>query len=371
MVGAGLTWLISLVGGGGPPSARAVAAGGIVGLLCCVFCYVPLELVSGRLQPMPYLARQIARAAVLVLGGVTGWMVANWVTQAALGVAFSTSSRSLVVIVSLTVGAIFITYDQLTSRLRASIEQLKRREVERAELELAGEIQRRLLPPTLVTGDGYRVIARHRPARVVAGDFYDVFRLGDASLAVVVADVVGKGMGASLIMATVKAMIPLLAADRSITDTTRELNRRLHRELGRREFVALAFIRLDPRTGRVELVNAGLPDPYLRQPDGAVSTVAACGPRLPVGVRAEVEYEATAIELRPGQRLVILTDGIPETRTAGGDLLGYDGLTRLLARPGEETETWLDELLGQVEARTSGDADDDWTVVVVEVREGR
>lgn len=368
-IGAGMTWLINSVVTGGAPSLRIVAAGVLVGFFACTCCYFPLELAHNLLKAWPRLLHQTVRGLLLAAGSFCGWLLATTVARLVLRVDFSPESRSLVVLVSMAIGAAFIAYDQLASRLRASIEQLKRREVERAELVLAGDIQRRLLPPEMIAGDGYRVVARHRAARFVAGDFYDVFRVGNGALEVVVADVVGKGMGASLIMATVKAMVPLLAADRTIGETARELNRRLKSELGPREFVALMLIRLDPDTASVELVNAGLPDPYLRSPTGELTSIDCRGPRLPLGVRDEVDYEATAISVPAGCAVLALTDGLPEARTAAGEPLGYQRLEELLSRGPADAAAWLDGVLERISCETEGDVDDDWTAVVIQVED--
>jgi hypothetical protein len=145
----------------------------------------------------------------------------------------------------------------------------------------------------------------------VAGDFYDVFRLSDGSLGLVVADVSGKGMGAALIMASVKAVLPLLAEGRSVRQTLAELNRKLSGELAPREFVALAHARYTPATGRFELANAGLPDPYRLRAGEEPEPLEVPGPRLPLGARASVAYESLEITLASGDRVLMLTDGRP------------------------------------------------------------
>jgi serine phosphatase RsbU (regulator of sigma subunit) len=245
-----------------------------------------------------------------------------------------------------------------------------RREQELAEneLELARSIQRRLLPPAELGGDGFQVAARNVPARFVAGDFYDVFALGGGKIGLVVADVAGKGIGASLITASVKAMTPLIAERHSVTETLELLNDKLCFELTSREFVALSLALFDPATGTVELVNSGLPDPYLMRPGLAPEMIGVPGPRLPLGVRRDLRYESRTIELRAGERLLFLTDGLPEARTAAGEPLGYDRLTALLSDDGASATPgdWLDGVIERVRAATNGAADDDLTAVVLQ-----
>ena len=117
------------------------------------------------------------------------------------------------------VGLLFFRYELLKNRLRESIDRLKERELAERELETARKIQRRILGPTSVEGPGYRVAAENRPALYVAGDFYDVFTRAEGTLDLVAADVSGKGMAASLVMASVKGRLPLLAETRGVAET--------------------------------------------------------------------------------------------------------------------------------------------------------
>jgi sigma-B regulation protein RsbU (phosphoserine phosphatase) len=235
---------------------------------------------------------------------------------------------------------------------------------------MARELQSRLLPPPEIAGDGYRIAARNLPAHLVAGDFYDSFLLPDGAVGVVVGDVAGKGMAAALIMASVKAMLPLIAASRSAAETLRELNRRLAAELPEREFVALAFARFEPAGGRIELANAGLPDPYLLAAGQAPAAQIVPGPRLPLGVRREVDYRSLNLRLAPGDRLLLLTDGLAEAPAAGGEPLGYGALGGLLAADGgdrgEAPLAWVDGLLARVRAATQPVLEDDWTALLLE-----
>src|SRR5207248_11290700 len=124
------------------------------------------------------------------------------------------------------------------------------------------------LPLQKFEHDGFRVVARTEQAHMVGGDFYDVVTLNDGAFAIVVADVSGKGMAASLVMASCKAMIPFLASSGSAPDVMSALNRRLCEQLERREFVAMLFGRFDPVSGVLDVVNAGMPDPVVLHADG-------------------------------------------------------------------------------------------------------
>ncbi len=261
---------------------------------------------------------------------------------------------------------LFIAFEASYEAERRALEARKAEELAARELELARSLQQRLLPPGERQGEGFRLAARNLAARYVAGDFYDYFRLSDDRLCIAVADVAGKGMAASLIMATVKAVLPLIAAERSVVEALRELNRKLAAELGEREFVALALAGYDPLSGRLELANAGLPDPYLLAPDGGVSAIEAPVPRLPLGVRSEVEYRSVEIVLAAGDRVLFLTDGLPEAPNAAGEPLGYDALLDFFDHRHQDPGTWIDQLLERLRQATRNEQDDDWTALVLE-----
>ncbi len=235
---------------------------------------------------------------------------------------------------------------------------------------LAREVQRRLLPPARVDGERFTVVSRSSPARVVAGDFHDVLPTADAA-GVIVADVAGKGLAASLTMASVKAMAPFVAAGRGVAQTLRELNGRLVGGLGRAQFVALAFARITPSTGIVELANAGMPDPFIVGRGGAVRALEARGPRLPLGIRPDVPYVSVTTRLADGERLFLFSDGIPEAPLASGGSFGYDALAAALGRgaaDGGGIEAWLDGVVDRVHDAVGPVLDDDWTAVAVELR---
>lgn len=261
---------------------------------------------------------------------------------------------------------LFIAFETSHEAEKRALEARKSEELAARELELARFLQRRLLPPGESRGKGFLLAARNLAARYVAGDFYDYFRLADGRVCIAVADVAGKGMAASLIMATVKAVLPLIAAERSVVEALRELNRKLAAELGDREFVALALAGYDPQNGRLELANAGLPDPYLITLDGRVSAIEAPMPRLPLGLRQEVEYRSVETTLEATERVLFLTDGLPEAPTEAGEPLGYDALEEFFDHRQEQPGAWIDQLLERIRQATREGQDDDWTALMLE-----
>jgi serine phosphatase RsbU (regulator of sigma subunit) len=254
---------------------------------------------------------------------------------------------------------------QMVERLQ--FDRLVAQELGRRELEMARDVQRRLLPPSELDGPGWQVAARCQPARVVAGDFYDILRHADGSVDVVVADVAGKGFAASLIMASVKAMLPFVTAEGGVAESLAQLNGRLVLELGRGEFVALTLARYRPGGREVEVANAGAPDPYVIRPGSPPQPLSVPGPRLPLGVRERVAYASRTIEIAMDERLLMLTDGLPEARDEGGEPLGYQALEGMLARDPsmDSPSAWLTGLFDAVQRRTGRTPEDDWTAAML------
>jgi hypothetical protein len=363
-VAAGIVYLVT-VEQSGWFHWGALGYGALTGVLAYAFC------TGLAWQFRNWLGRtrvpRLARAGLYFVGGVAAWLAANEIARALGLVKVHLTPRGLTTYlpvagaISLLVGLLFYTYGVLQDRLRKSVERLKEAEFAEKELELARAIQQRILPPPELSGEGFRISARNLPARFVAGDFYDFFRLPDGALGVVVADVAGKGMGASLIMATVKAVLPFLAAERSVEETLREANRSLKPRLEAREFVALAYARYEPETGAFTVANAGMPDPYWIRADGSVRAIGAPGPRFPLGVRPEVAYESIAGVLAPGENLLFVSDGLPEAPLPDGEPLGYERFEAILARNASP-----DALCDAVRAATGPVLADDWTVLVLE-----
>jgi hypothetical protein len=353
---------------------RLALFGASIGVSIHGTCHVLGWALEERLCTGLRFPRKGVRVVLYLVGGEIGFFAATLVLSTTRLMPFSLRPRDLGLALlinggmAIAIGLAFSSYAALQRRLRESIEKIKEQEFAEKELALAREIQTRLLPADTQEGAGYGIAARNVPARFVAGDFFDVFRLSTGELGVCVADVSGKGIGASLIMASVKAVLSMMAEGRTSSEALTELNRKLSRELSRREFVALAYARFDPGSGRLVLANAGLPDPYLIRAGGGFETLVAPGPRLPLGARADVAYEALEVSLRPGDRMLLFTDGLPESETSDGEPLGYEAFERLLPRRAASPTAFLDQLFSGVRSSTTPVLGDDWTGLVLEAR---
>jgi hypothetical protein len=342
-------------------------SGATIGVLISVCITLLDRLFAPLLRHIPRKYQIYAQGVIFLLGGMSGWFLGLfiWVSVSRRALTFSPmlhlGAHGLFMlstgVVAVIAGLTFRAFDVLGERLR-------QREWAERELEMARAIQARLLPPPTLSGFGFQLTARNLAAHLVAGDFYDFVRLDDGSIVIVVADVAGKGMGASLIMASVKAVLPFVARE-GVGEAMRQLNRKLVGELGKREFVAVVCARFAPSTRAVELANAGCPDPYLIR-DGAAEALSVDGMRLPLGLRADASYDVRTVQLAPGDRMLFLTDGIPEAPVDRDEPLGYEEVARIAAST--QGDPWLDAFLANVRSRVREELEDDWTAVALEVR---
>lgn len=200
------------------------------------------------------------------------------------------------------------------------------RDKERMEQELAAavQVQKSMLPARLPAVAGYALAARQVPCEQVAGDLYDVTRLEDGRVALVLGDVSGKGMGAALLMSNVMACLRVLYQEQLPLGTLVE---RLHKELFQssdESYFVTAFLgMLDPRTHRLEYVNAGHNAPFLLDSGGGQRTLPATG--VPLGLLDGSTWEVESVEIPPGALLCVFSDGIPEARI-GSEFYGDERL---------------------------------------------
>jgi phosphoserine phosphatase RsbU/P len=213
------------------------------------------------------------------------------------------------------------------------------------EMELAREIQQKILPQRIPEIEKLDIAAYFSPAHEVGGDYYDIFEISPQKIGVVVADVAGKGISASLIMAEVKGIFESLAC---IIDSPAKLlaraNEILKRSLGRNRFVTVVYGVLDIERGVLRFARAGHP-PVLKysETEGKVQRYLPKG--IGLGMVPEPAFakliEETEISLRPGDMVVLYTDGISESQNEAMEDFGLQRLEARVIEGRSETATQL------------------------------
>jgi serine phosphatase RsbU (regulator of sigma subunit) len=201
-----------------------------------------------------------------------------------------------------------------------------------SELTLARNLIERLLPQELPNHSGLKWHVVYRPALDIGGDFYDVMRTEDGHYAMLLADIAGHGIQAALSMALLKfAFASIVTCGVTPVEALACMNDVLTKGLPEGVYVAALAAVIDPKTGNGSLANAGLPHPYIiGSASGRLEAVASNG--LLLGVAASGEsYNADECEFRlePGDRLLVFTDGITESRDASGDFFEDGAMQRI------------------------------------------
>ena len=210
---------------------------------------------------------------------------------------------------------------------------VKDRERIHTELSLAARIQAAMLPssfPAFPDRRDFDIYASMAPAKEVGGDFYDFYLIDEEHLALAIADVSGKGIPAALFMAIAKSLMKNHAvAGMGPKELLEKLNRQICSNNPEEMFVTVWFGILDLRSGTLTAANAGHEYPLLRQPGGPFEVIKDRHGFV-LGGMEEVRYQEYTLQLQPGARLFLYTDGVPEATNASQELFGMDRMTAAL-----------------------------------------
>ncbi len=262
------------------------------------------------------------------------------------------------------VGDLQRSFNEMAANLETLVAATAQKELLEKELELARSLQQSLLPGDLPAGDGIEFATLFEPSAAIGGDYFDVLRLSDRELAVIIADVSGHGLSTGLRMAMLKAALLILIEE---TREPEEILRRLDavvRDRKSRVFVTATLAFLDLETGTLRLTNAGHPPTY-RVRGGQVDEILL--PSSPLGGLGH-SYGRAEITLERGDVVVWLSDGLIEAANAADEPFGYERVIKALAggAAGESAADVRDRLLTAIAAWVGGQPPgDDRTLVVM------
>lgn len=232
------------------------------------------------------------------------------------------------------------------------------------DLQRAREIQQSLLPKDIPQIPGFEVATAYQPARMVGGDYFDVLQIGEKRLAICIADVVGKGVAAALLMANVQAVVRAFATDaRSPAILCSRVNGVLCGNIDIGKFVTFFYGILDGGQRTFQYCNAGHPRPILIS-GNSVQQLSEGGAVL--GVFPDWKYEDAMIGLSPGDKLLLFTDGLTEVSGPDGQEFGEHTLAGVAKANGASTASVLNSnVLARVDEFCVGRFQDDVTLLVI------
>ena len=260
----------------------------------------------------------------------------------------------------------------VVAELKEALERERQAAQERLErdVRIAQQVQARLFPQKAPRSAGLECHGVCRPARGVAGDYYDFLELGDGRLGIALGDVAGKGISAALLMASLQGALRshTSLSEEGPAEAAREMNSQIHALTDSNRF-ATFFWACFQETGRtLTYVNAGHNAPMLLRASGTLERLATGGP--PLGVFASSRYEQRTVALATGDVLLVFSDGITEAPGPQDEEFGEARLERTLrdrvGLPAAELCSAVIDAVLRFQAGAS--QEDDMTVVVARVR---
>jgi serine phosphatase RsbU (regulator of sigma subunit) len=258
--------------------------------------------------------------------------------------------------------------DTLSRQVHAALENrfLHRQSLEKERIEqdiaVAASIQQRILPTSLPPIQGYDAAGINIPSKSVGGDYFDCIPLPDGRVALVIADVSGKGVPAALLVSSLHAYLnAYLDQSLPLLDLVRRLNSAVHRTSTDDKFITAFLGILTPSSGMLEAVNAGHCVVYWRKADGRVVELSQGG--IPFGMLGiDFPYQSETVALGPGDRLLLYTDGITEAHDDQSRLYDSEGALKefFAAQTPADAHTFITDLIADVRAfaGTAPQADD-------------
>jgi sigma-B regulation protein RsbU (phosphoserine phosphatase) len=264
----------------------------------------------------------------------------------------------------------FADYASITiDNLYTYLEVLEKREMER-EVDIAAQIQRRLLPAQLPELPLATLAVHSVPARGVSGDYYDVIPLDGDKVALVICDVAGKGIPAAMVMVMIRSIVHLLITPgRDAAATLTDINKGITGRIEIDHFATIGILIYDQGRHEAQYANAAhLPLMVYRSRTGTLAKLDAKG--LPIGVERDASYEQKRLHVEPGDVLVLCTDGIVEAMNANGQQYTLARLKAVIEKgAGGGVEKLAEAIRADVGLHVGGARQhDDQTLLLLQVR---
>jgi len=244
-------------------------------------------------------------------------------------------------------------------------EAIEKEKIEK-ELELAAQIQKDLLPRENPKCEKFETAGSNIPCHQVGGDYYDFITIDPCHLGIIIADVSGKGVSASLLMASLRgALHSEVHPQYKLEDMAAKLNNFVHRSSAINRFITFFFCELNRESGELRYINAGHNPPLILNRKGEIHRLESCG--LCLGVFPSVSYQAKKVTLNPGDVALLFTDGITESQNKGKEEFTEERLINILKKHSNlSAQKLLEKIFDEIDSFISGaDQTDDMTLVTI------
>ncbi|NLI79708.1 MAG: SpoIIE family protein phosphatase [Candidatus Riflebacteria bacterium] len=228
------------------------------------------------------------------------------------------------------------------------------------DLQVAKIVQESLFPAGDLAVGGYGIRGRSRAMADIGGDYYDYFQGPDGRLIGLIGDVSGHGVSAALIMGMAKCALTMdETPGRSVTEMMMAFNRFLLKTIKRKKMMTMFCFALDPAGHELTFANAGHNYPFLQRA-GVAGVEELKQDSMPLGVRAGVKYTTSVLPLRPGDAILLYTDGLVEAPLHNGEQVGYDLAKDWFARAAHlPPDQVVDRLFQKFDEETASDQPSD------------
>jgi len=234
------------------------------------------------------------------------------------------------------------------------------------DLELAKSVQRAFLPSNPPDFNGYVFHDFYQPAQQIGGDYFDYIPIPDGRLAVIVADVVGHGVAAAMLMAKLSTETRFSLASQPNGAKAISLLNRVVSNLGVEKFITFLCLILDPNSNKIEIINAGHMAPLWKTTTKRILEPGDEQAGVPIGVIDDFEYEMSYIEIQTGEQLLLYTDGINEAPNKDGKMFGIARIQDLMLAADSDVKQIGNQVVNDLKQFVLGtEQADDMCLVVI------
>jgi sigma-B regulation protein RsbU (phosphoserine phosphatase) len=226
----------------------------------------------------------------------------------------------LIIIISVYLGATFYRF----------LDETRKNELIEKELDIARTIQKSFLPQDINLFSGIELASFMQPAKFVAGDLYDIIKIDDKRLGILIGDVSGKGVPAALIMAQTISLFRIFALQlQSCSEVLNRLNKELYGKFSGR-FVTCLYMIIDTAIGRVSVSSAGHAPVILYQKAANSILEVNLAIDVPLGIMGDTVYQDSVFSIEEGDKIAVFTDGVSEARNRDGKEFGVENVKRIM-----------------------------------------